>query len=186
MRGGLRWRGRRRRRRWGGGPAPCSLFTVGIWGGPHPEADCPPPAGGGGGGGDGTAANNGPTISAAPPQPWYENPCVTGALGKGALSAGIDAIGLIPEAGGIARIIGHGAGYRGIVADQLGANFIKAIGGSASTVQGGLGLFDTTPTGLLSTGLTIAGFIPGAGQVASVGSLIVDIYKTAKAIGQCP
>jgi hypothetical protein len=29
--------------------------------------------------------------------PWYHNSCVTSALGKGALSAGVDAIGLIPD-----------------------------------------------------------------------------------------
>jgi hypothetical protein len=52
-------------------------------------------------------------------------------------------------------------------------------------VQGLAGLSDASPEGLLSTGLTIAGFIPGAGQVASVGSIIVDTCKTAKAIGQC-
>jgi hypothetical protein len=45
----------------------------------------------------GIAANNGATISAAPSQPWYKNPCVTSALGSGAVNAGIDAIGLLPE-----------------------------------------------------------------------------------------
>ena len=48
--------------------------------------------------------------------PWYKNSCITDALGKGALSIGVDAIGLIPEGGGaktVARGIGHWAGYRG-------------------------------------------------------------------------
>jgi hypothetical protein len=118
-------------------------------------------------------------------QPWYKNSCVTGALGKGALSVGIDSIGLIPEAGGIARVIGHQAGYVGVVADQTGSNIIKAVGGSTGTAQGLNGLTDTSPTGLLSTGLTIAGFIPGLGQASAIGSIIVDAYKTAKSIGQC-
>jgi hypothetical protein len=131
------------------------------------------------------AANNGATIGAAPPTPWYKNSCITSALGAGALSLGVDAIGLIPEAGGIARVIGHQAGYVGVVADQTGAGVIKAFGGSTSAVQGLNGLFDTSPEGLLSTGLTVAGFIPGAGQVASIGSIIVDSYKIAKAVGQC-
>jgi hypothetical protein len=126
------------------------------------------------------AANNG-----TPTTPWYKNPCVTSALGAGALSLGVDAIGLIPEAGGIARVIGHQAGFVGVVADQTGGRVIKAFGASTGTVQGLNGLFDTSPEGLLSTGLTVAGFIPGAGQVASIGSIIVDTYKTAKAIGQC-
>ena len=130
-------------------------------------------------------ANNGLTISAAPPTPWYKNPCITSALGAGALTVGIDSIGLIPEAGGIARVIGHQAGYVGVVADQLGSRVVGAVGASTSTVNGLAGLGDTSPEGLLSTGLTVAGFIPGAGQVASIGSIIVDTYKTAKAIGQC-
>jgi hypothetical protein len=131
------------------------------------------------------AANNGPTVSAAPPTPWYKNSCITSALGDAALSVGIDAIGLIPEAGGIARVIGHQAGFRGVVADQLGAKLIKSVGGSTSAVHGLAGLGDTSPDGLISTGLTIAGFIPGLGQATSVLSIFHDAYVTAKAIGQC-
>jgi len=93
---------------------------------------------------------------------------------------------LIPEAAGLARVIGHQAGYGGVVADQAGSKVLRAVGGSASTVQGLNGLSDTSPTGLLSTGLTIAGFIPGLGQAAAIGSIITDTYKTAKAVGQCP
>jgi hypothetical protein len=36
--------------------------------------------------------------------PWYKNSCVTGALKTGAIKAGIDAIGFIPEAGGCQRL----------------------------------------------------------------------------------
>ena len=118
--------------------------------------------------------------------PWYKNSCVTSALGAGALSAGVDAIGLIPEAGGIARMIGHGSGYVGVVADRAGYSVVNAVGKSASTVQGLNGLFDTSPQGLISDGLTVAGFIPGLGQAAAIGSIIMDTYKTAKAISQCP
>ncbi len=132
------------------------------------------------------AANNGLNIGAAPRLPWYKNSCITSALGAGAVSAGIDAIGLIPEAGGLARMIGHGAGYVGVVADQLGSRVVGAVGASTSTVNGLAGLGDTSPEGLLSTGLTVAGFIPGLGQAASIGSIIMDTYKTAKAISQCP
>ena len=117
--------------------------------------------------------------------PWYKNPCILGALGKGAFSAGIDAIGLIPEAGGIARIIGHQAGYVGVVADKVGSNIVKAVEHSTGTTQGLAGLSDTSPAGLASTGLTVAGFIPGAGQIVSIASIGVDIAKTAKAIGKC-
>ncbi|MGB8060514.1 MAG: hypothetical protein WCF26_01290, partial [Candidatus Sulfotelmatobacter sp.] len=135
--------------------------------------------------GPAVAPNNGLTISAAPPLPWYKNSCITSALGAGAVSAGIDAIGLIPEAGGLARMIGHGAGYVGVVADQTGAGVIKAFGGSTGAVNGLAGLGDTSAEGLVSTGLTVAGFIPGLGQAAAVGSLGVDVYKTVRAIGQC-
>ena len=117
--------------------------------------------------------------------PWYKNSCITSALGNGLLHGGIDAIGLIPVAGGIARVIGHQAGYAGVVADQLGSNVVRAVGGSTSAASGLAGLSDTSPEGLLSTGLTIVGFIPGAGQVASIGSILLDTYKTAKAIGEC-
>ncbi len=101
------------------------------------------------------------------------------------MHVGIDAIGLIPAAGGIARAIGHQAGYVGAVADRLGSNVIKAAGGSTSAASGLAGLSDTSPEGLASTGLTIAGFVPGLGQAAAVGSIGVDVYKTVKAIGQC-
>src|SRR5208337_2853306 len=36
--------------------------------------------------GNSIAANNGLTISAAPPLPWYKNSCITSALGAGALN----------------------------------------------------------------------------------------------------
>ncbi len=116
---------------------------------------------------------------------WYKNSCVTNAVAKGALSVGIDSIGLIPEAGGVARVIGHQAGYVGAVADQVGFKVVNAVGKSTSTVQGLSGLIDTSSEGLLSTGLTIAGFIPGFGQVAAGASIVLDIYKTAEAIGKC-
>ena len=127
-----------------------------------------------------------PAIAPNNGTPWYKNSCVTSALGAGALSAGFDAIGLIPEAGGIARIIGHGSRYVGVVADQAGNSVIKAVGASTGTVRGLNGLFDTSPQGLISDGLTVAGFIPGLGQAAAIGSIIMDTYKTAKAVSQCP
>jgi RHS repeat-associated protein len=130
-------------------------------------------------------ANNGLTISAAPSTPWYKNSCITSALGTGAVSAAINSIGLIPEAGGVARLIGNQAGYVGVVADQTGSRVVGAVGASTSTVEGLNGLFDTSPTGLLSTGLAVAGFIPGLGQLASGASIVVDAVKTGMEIAQC-
>jgi len=105
------------------------------------------------------------------------------------VSVGLDSIGLIPVAGGagsLARAFGHQAGYVGAVADHLGGNVINAVQKTAGTAQGLSGLFDTSPQGLISDGLTVAGFIPGLEQASAIGSIIMDAYKTAKAISQCP
>jgi RHS repeat-associated protein len=118
--------------------------------------------------------------------PWYGNVCIMAALGEGALSASIDAIGLIPEGGGaktIARKIGNQFRYRGVVADNFGKAAIQQA-------KGGTGAFSATQ-GLagqdwVSTGLSVAGFIPGVGQAAAALSISYDIYKTAKAVSQCP
>ncbi len=121
-----------------------------------------------------------------PPQkPWYKNSCVKGALGKGALSVGVDSIGLIPEAGGVARVVGHQAGFVGVVADQAGSSVIKAAGKTTSAASGLASLSDTSPEGLVSTGLTVAGFIPGANDVAAGLSIGLDVFKTIKAIRAC-
>ncbi len=133
-------------------------------------------------GGIGGGARIGPANNKTP---WYKNSCIKDALGDAALHVGIDAIGLIPEAGGIARVIGHQAGYVGVVADRLGAKVIKGVGGSTSASSGLAGLGDTSPDGLVSTGLTVAGFIPGAGQVVAGASVVWDVYRAAKAIGKC-
>jgi len=122
----------------------------------------------------------------APQTPWYRNPCVRGALGKGALEVGVDSIGLIPEAGGVARILGHQAGYVGVVADQFGHRIIESVGHTAEAEQGMLNVGDTSQTGLASTGLTIAGFIPPVSDIAAITSIGLDLFKTVEEIRQCP
>lgn len=117
--------------------------------------------------------------------PWYKNPCITEALGDAALHIAIDGIGLIPEAGGVARVIGHGAGFRGVVADRVGFKVVDAFAKSTGTVSGLAGLGDTSPEGLVSTGLTVAGFIPGAGQISAGLSISWDIFRAVKAIRKC-
>lgn len=129
--------------------------------------------------------SNNPTISVGTGTPWYKSSCITSAIGDAALHVGIDAIGLIPEAGGIARVIGHQAGYVGVVADRLGTKVIKGVGGSTGAISGLAGLGDASAEGVVSTGLTVAGFIPGAGQVVAGASVVWDVYRAAKAIGQC-
>src|SRR5579884_2029287 len=136
------------------------------------------------------------TISAAP-TPWYKNSCITTALGNAALKVGIDAIGLIPEAEGftkafentagyqLARAIGNFAGYQGVVATQYGMKVVAQGKGAIAMVNGAFRLGDTSVDGLISTSLTIAGFVPGLGQGAAVLSIFHDAYVTAKAVGQC-
>ena len=110
---------------------------------------------------------------------------MSSALLSNAVSVGIDAVGLIPEAGGVARFIGNQAGYRGVVADRLGTKIVGAFGKSTSTVNGFPNITDASGLGLASTALTIVGFIPGAGQIASGASLTRDLYKTSKAVSAC-
>jgi hypothetical protein len=126
------------------------------------------------------------SMAAAPSTPWYKNACITGAIADFGLHAGLDAIGLIPEAGGIARLIGHQVGYVGAVADQAGARIIKAVGASTGTGSGLVGLGDNSPQGLISTGLTVVGFIPGLGQLAAGASIVNDAIRTGISISKCP
>lgn len=44
-------------------------------------------------------------------------------------------------------MIGHGAGYVGVIADQTGAGVIKAFGASTGAVNGLTGLGDTSAEG---------------------------------------
>ena len=71
------------------------------------------------------------------------------------------------------------------VADQAGSGVIKAFGASTGAVNSLAGLSDTSAEGLVSTGLTVAGFIPGAGQVVAGLSVGWDIFKTGRAIAAC-
>ena len=121
-----------------------------------------------------------------------------GAIGKGVISAGIDAIGLIPEAEGftkvfentagyqIARAVGNSAGYRGVVATQYGMKVVPHGQRAVGAISGAFGLGDTSVEGRVSTGLTVAGFIPGLGQIAAGAEIVVDFAKTGMAIAKCP
>jgi RHS repeat-associated protein len=124
--------------------------------------------------------------------PWYKNSCITGALANGALHAGIDAIGLIPEGGFVSRTIGNSFNYRGIVADQFGNKILGAVG--MATGIGKVGVFSeaTSTTGLFSTGLGVfeiandlAGSIPVVGQIISGAEIVIDAIDTGMAIAKC-
>jgi hypothetical protein len=178
-------------------PGPPSWIPANLTGVPYCAANplaCTGPTahptgpGGGGGGGGGTAPSAAPILTVGPSTatPWYRDSCITSAIGTGALKAGVDAIGLLPEAGGVARIIGHQAGYVGVVADQFGANVIGAVGHTGTAVDGLVNAGNTTPQGLLSTSLTVAGFIPGVSDAAAVLSISLDVISTIQAVGACP
>jgi RHS repeat-associated protein len=129
------------------------------------------------------------TPSASAPNngtPWYKNSCVTSALKTGALNAGIDAIGFIPEAGGVARMFGHGAGYRGVVADQLGHGVINAVGKTAGTVNSAAGVSSSDWTSWVSAGITIGDFIPVVNEFTTVAALSWDSGVAAYKVYQCP
>jgi hypothetical protein len=93
---------------------------------------------------------------------------------------------LIPEAGGISRILGNAAKYRGIVADRAGYKLVDALGHTTSFGSLMNSFFETSNMGLLSTGLTIAGFVPGLGQITAGGLVILDAVKIVQAIVKCP
>jgi hypothetical protein len=122
-----------------------------------------------------TAPNNG--------TPWYKNACVQDALKTGAINAGIDAIGFIPEAGGLARMIGHGSGYRGVVADQLGHRVIKAVGKTGSVENSAIGFDRSDWTSWVSGAITVGDFIPVVNEFTTVAALSWD---TAYRVYQCP
>jgi RHS repeat-associated protein len=126
---------------------------------------------------NGGAPNNG--------TPWYQNTCVTGALKTGAINAGIDAIGFIPEAGGVARMIGHGAGYVGVVADKLGSKVVTAVGKTAGTVNSAAGI-SSDWTSWVSAGITVGDFIPVVNEFTTVAALAWDTGVTAYKVYQCP
>src|SRR5580658_181903 len=135
------------------------------------------------------AANNGLTISAAPPTPWYKNPCVTKAIAKGALSTGIDAIGLIPGGGAVsaelslfngAAAVSNGTAILGRL--QLGAGIITAANGASDT--SGLGAIQTV-AGVGGIVAGVAKAAPVVGQVLSGISVGLDLIGTGMNIAQC-
>jgi RHS repeat-associated protein len=135
------------------------------------------------------AANNGLTVSAAPPTPWYKNPCVTKAIAKGALSTGIDAIGLIPGGGAVsaelslfngAAAVSNGTAILGRL--QLGAGIITAANGASDT--SGLGAIQTV-AGVGGIVAGVAKATPVVGQVLSGISVGLDLIGTGMNIAQC-
>lgn len=129
------------------------------------------------------------SVSAPGPMPvpdnYYKNQCIRNAVIDNALSLGLDAVGLIPEAGGIARFVGHEAGYRGVVADRFGASIIGVFGKAAGSGHAAFNITDTSALGIASTGLAAIGLFTPLAQFAAAASLAVDVTKTVQAIRAC-
>lgn len=127
--------------------------------------------------------------------PWYSTQCSIDAYKEFGLSAAIDGLGLIPEAGGFARLLGNQVGFRGVVADQFGARQIKAFGGALGFKNLAYGLSDGSGLGVASTALGIVGFadagfklsgyVPFLGQGVAALSLGVDTLRLANALNVC-
>ena len=124
--------------------------------------------------------------------PWYST-CTAKALGTGVLKVGIDSIGLIPGAGGVARAIGRQFyGFRGVVADQRGAKIIGRVGLGTGSTSTAVAVVDTSVTGLASTLLgaggiaaALANATPIVGQSLAWASIFVDIADTAVKLLDC-
>lgn len=138
-------------------------------------------AGGGGGGGGARASVSSNRNSRA--VPWYKNPCVTGALSRGAAALGIDAIGFFPggraltagiEGRALATSIGRLGGYSGIVATQQGAKAV-VTGRGAVAILGSVGaLGDHSGLGAVSAALGLASIIPGVNEIATPAAMFTD------------
>ena len=124
------------------------------------------------------AANNG--------TPWYHNSCITGALKSGAISVGVDALGFLPEAGGVARVVGHQAGYVGKVADNVGKNMLTAGTKTTGFLNSATGFDRSDWTTWVSAGITAADFVPILSDFTTPVAIIWDAGLAAYNISKCP
>ena len=136
-------------------------------------------AGGGSGGGRRSgAANNG--------TPTPKNPCVANALKAGATNVGIDLSGFLPEAGGVARVVGHQAGYVGIVTHNLGKNMLTAGTKTTGTLASAIGFSSSDWTTWVSAGITAADFVPVLSDFTTPVAIAWDAGVAAYKVYQCP
>ena len=124
------------------------------------------------------AANNG--------TPTPKNPCVANALKAGATNVGIDLLGFLPEAGGVARVVGHQAGYVGIVADNLGKNMLTAGTKTTGTLASAIGFSSSDWTTWVSAGITAADFVPVLSDFTTPVAIAWDAGVAAYKVYQCP
>ena len=140
--------------------------------------------GGGGGGGGGSNA----TISALeiPEIPWYDDPCIWGAIKNGISNGAVDMIGLIPEGGIVSRAVGNAAGWRGIVATQQGTKTIQAIKAGTAISSTANGANDTSSLGTIRSITGAAGIVPVLGTYASALLISLDVAQAIIDISDCP
>ncbi len=117
---------------------------------------------------------------------WHNNPCVTSALKSGAVSVGVDALGFLPEAGGVARVVGHQAGYVGIVADNLGKNMLTAGTKTTGVLSSATGFSSSDWTTWVSAGITAADFVPVLSDFTTPVAMAWDAGVAAYKVYQCP
>jgi hypothetical protein len=118
--------------------------------------------------------------------PWYHNSCITGALKSGAVSVGVDALGFLPEAGGVARVVGHQAGYVGKVADNVGKNMLTAGTKTAGVLSSATGFSSSDPTTWVLAAITAADFVPVLSDFTTPAAIIWDAGVAAYKVYQCP
>jgi hypothetical protein len=114
--------------------------------------------------------------------------CIAQAITGGLATTAIDSIGLAAPSG-LARLVGNQAGYRGVVADNLGKKVLGAISGTstglslATSVQSAF----STPEDALYTAASVMSFIPvpGMSQATSIVMMGVDVYKTVQQVKKC-
>lgn len=133
----------------------------------------------------GDAGGNGPGPQ-TPTTHWYKNPCVTSALKSGAVSVGVDALGFLPEAGGVARVVGHQAGYVGKVADNLGKNMLTAGTKTTGVLSSATGFSSSDWTTWVSAGITAADFVPVLSDFTTPVAMAWDAGVAAYKVYQCP
>ncbi|MGB6687310.1 MAG: RHS repeat-associated core domain-containing protein [Terracidiphilus sp.] len=129
-----------------------------------------------------SAPNNAPSNGT----PWYQNTCITGALKTGAVNVGIDALGFLPEAGGVARVVGHQAGYVGKVADNVGKNMLTAGTETTGFLNSATGFSSSDWTTWVSAGITAADFVPVLSDFTTPVAMAWDAGVAAYKVYQCP
>jgi RHS repeat-associated protein len=128
----------------------------------------------------------GPVVAPNNATPWYKNPCVQSALAKGAGSAALDAIGLLPEGGAVSAAFSLWHGAAGVSNGTKLLQGVKVGGGIITTASSGSdGNWFGGVTGALSIGASLAKAAPVYGQVLSGISLAGDAYSTYKAVAGC-